>query len=80
MLVGASGYIGKATVAALVGKVGGQRIVVATRKVDSDAAGQYKALGASVVFGDLNMPHQLETEFFGASAVYIIAPGSEVRL
>lgn len=79
VIVGASGFIGKATVLSLVQAVGGDRVVVATRNPEAPSADAFKSVGASVVKGDLNHPDALKDAFVGASSVFIIAPGTEVR-
>jgi uncharacterized protein YbjT (DUF2867 family) len=67
------------TVSALVRTVGADSVVVATRNPSSAAATGFKELGATVVAGDLNDVEGLKAVFAGARAVYIIAPGTEVR-
>jgi len=79
VIVGASGYIGKATVAALAKLIGGDRIVVATRNPEGVAGDVFRAVGATVVHGDLNHVDSLKAHFTGAAAVYVIAPGAENR-
>ena len=78
VIVGASGYIGKATVALLSRTIGGDKVIVATRNPDAQSADAFRAVGATVVAGDLNHIHTLKAVFAGASAVYVIAPGTEV--
>jgi uncharacterized protein YbjT (DUF2867 family) len=79
VVVGASGFSGGPTVSALVRTVGADSVVVATRNPSSAAATGFKELGATVVAGDLNDVEGLKAVFAGARAVYIIAPGTEVR-
>ena len=79
VVVGASGFIGKATVALLSKKFPG-RVVVATRNAASEAAQGFQKAGARVVPGDLGTPSSLKAAFTGADAVYVITPGTEVRL
>ena len=79
VIVGASGYIGKATVGALVAAVGGGNVIVATRNPTSPAGAEFTAQGATVVAGDLNNKASLIPVFAGAKAVYIITPGAEVQ-
>jgi uncharacterized protein YbjT (DUF2867 family) len=78
VIIGASGFIGKATVLSLAQAVGGDRIVVATRNPEGPGSDAFKSVGASVVKGDLNHPDALKDVFTGASSVFIIAPGTEV--
>ena len=76
VLVGASGFIGKATVRALV--AAGKAVTVATRNPASAASAEFTSAGATVVKGDLNDAASLVPVFTGAAAGYIITPGSEV--
>jgi uncharacterized protein YbjT (DUF2867 family) len=78
VVVGASGYVGKATVKALAAKLGAGRVVVATRDPSSEASGQYTSQGVTVVKGDMGDAAGLREAFAGAAGVFVIAPGHEV--
>ncbi len=79
VVVGASGYIGKATVAHLAKKADPSSVWVVTRNPASPAGEEFKKLGVHVVAGDLGTPASLAGPFASATSVYIIVPGSEVR-
>ena len=78
VVVGASGYVGKATIAHLVKHADPKTVSVVTRNPGSPTAEEYKALGVHVVAGDLASPGSLAGPFTGATSVYIIVPGTEV--
>lgn len=78
VIVGASGYIGKPTVAALAKSVGGGNVFVVTRNLESAAATELAATGATLVKGDFADVESLKSAFAGASIAYIITPGAEV--
>ena len=79
VVVGASGYIGKATIAHLVKHADPKTVTVVTRNPGAPAAEEFKALGVHVVAGDLGAPASLAAPFAGATSVLIIVPGTEVR-
>ena len=79
VIVGASGYTGAATVDAVGALVGAANVKVITRHPESSAATGFKSSGIHVVKGDYNDQASLVAAFAGAAAVYLIAPGSEVR-
>ncbi len=79
VVVGASGYIGKATIAHLAKRTDPKNVTVVTRNPVSAAAEEFKKHGVHVVAGDLGTPASLAGPFTGATSVYVIVPGSEVR-
>ncbi len=79
VVVGASGFIGKATITHLVKHAEPTTVHVVTRNPTSPAAEEFKKLGVHVVAGDLGAPDSLATPFAGATSVYIIVPATEVR-
>jgi uncharacterized protein YbjT (DUF2867 family) len=80
IIIGASGFIGKATVNALAATVGGNRINVITRDPTSAAASLYAALGASITKGDLSNVEKLKPLLLDCAGLYIITPGTEVGM
>jgi uncharacterized protein YbjT (DUF2867 family) len=78
VIVGASGFIGQATVGALAGAIGGDKVVVVSRNPSGSACEGFRSAGAAVVAGDLNDAASLSAPFADAAAVYLIAPGTEV--
>lgn len=79
VVVGASGYIGKATIAHLAKRTDPKNVTVVTRNPDSAAGEEFKKHGVHVVAGDLGTPASLAGPFTGATSVYVIVPGSENR-
>ena len=79
VIVGASGYTGTATVNAVGALVGAANVKVITRHPESATSTGFKSSGVHVVKGDYNDQASLVAAFAGAAAVYLIAPGSEVR-
>lgn len=79
IIVGASGQLGVPTVDALSDLIGADKITVVTRNPGSAFSGKFKLEGVSVVHGDCNSTDSLVRPFTGATAVFLITPGSEVR-
>lgn len=71
LITGATGHQGGATLRHLA-KHGGFKLRAMTRKPDSDAAKQLRALGADVVQGDLDDASSLERALDGAWGVFAL--------
>lgn len=80
VIVGVSGIVGAPTVAALSAVVGAERIVAVTRNPESAIARGFAAKGVTVAKGGYNSKDTLVEIFAGASAVFLITPGCNVRV
>ncbi len=70
VVVGASGYLGKPTVASLAKSFVPASVVVVTRSTETPAADEFRAAGVTVVKGGFADAESLKSAFTGASIAY----------
>mmetsp|Transcript_1496 Transcript_1496/g.6542 ORF Transcript_1496/g.6542 Transcript_1496/m.6542 type:complete len:325 (-) Transcript_1496:108-1082(-) len=76
VIMGASGYVGQSTTAALSADPRDAQIVAMVRNPDSEKAAPLKALqGVEVVAGDMGNADSLGPVLEGATKVFIVVPG-----
>lgn len=75
VVIGASGYIGTATVSSLVAQNSSNEVIAVIRDTSKQAAKDLVSKGATVVAGDMANPASLDSTLSGADSVYIVVPG-----
>jgi NAD(P)H dehydrogenase (quinone) len=75
VVIGASGYVGTATVSQLVAQSSSNEVIAVIRDPSKQAAKDLVSKGATVVAGDMADPTSLDSTLSGADAVYIVVPG-----
>lgn len=79
MVIGASGYVGVATIKSLAKYKKDFTIFAGVRNLDSPKNAPLAIPGVTLVKADMNLPHTMVPAFTGVDCVFIVTPGDKER-
>jgi len=79
MVIGASGYIGVATIKSLMKFKKDFTIFAGVRNLDSPKNAPLAIPGVTLVKADMNLPHTMVPAFTGVDCVFVVTPGDKER-